>query len=105
MFFQAAWKRQQLLAMEIERVGQRYFVQTPARTFPIESHTWLPLFSFLPRPALIKAMRVTNKYWIKAAALDFNLLDVHQMKQLFPEAAIVLEKKFGLVKSIMALKV
>ncbi len=104
-FKQAAWANQQLLANEIRRVGQQYFVQTPARSFPVESHSWLPMVAFLPRPALIKTMRVANKFWIKRTAPDFNLLDAREMAELFPDAEIVLEKKFGLVKSIMAMKI
>lgn len=104
-FKKAAWERQTELANEIRRVGKQYFVQTPARSFVIESHTWLPLVAFLPRPMLIKTMRQANKFWIKKAAPDFNLLDKQQMHKLFPDAEIALEKKLGLVKSIMAMKI
>lgn len=103
-FQQKAWTNQKLLAAEIRRVGKQYFVQTPARNFPLESHTWLPFFSFLPRPLQIQVMAQTNKFWIKGALPDFNLLDGKQMAELFPGAEIVFEKKFGLVKSIMAIK-
>lgn len=103
-FRRAAWAKQKLLAEEIRRVGREYFVQTPARNFPIESHTWLPFFSFLPRPLQIKTMLLTNKFWIKQALPDFNLLGAKEMAELFPDAEIVFEKKFGLVKSIMAIK-
>jgi len=41
-FERLALDRQRRLAAEIARVGRRYFVQTPYRYFPIESHTWLP---------------------------------------------------------------
>jgi SAM-dependent methyltransferase len=103
-FDQIAWERQKLLAKEIQRVGRQYFVQTPARSFPVESHTWLPFFSVLPHHLQIKLMRQTNKFWIKEAIPDFKLLDEKQMKKLFPDAEIFFEKKFGLVKSIMAIK-
>lgn len=101
----AAWENQKKLAAEIRRVGKSYFVQTPNRGFLIESHSWLPLVGFLPRPLLLKVLSVSNKYWMKSAPPDFNLLDAKQMAELFPEAEIVLEKKFGLVKSIMAMKI
>lgn len=103
-FFDAAWEKQKMLAAEIERVGRQYFVQTPARGFPVESHTWLPFFDFLSRRWQIKVMSLTNKFWVKQSIPDFNLLDREQMAQLFPGARIVFEKKFGLVKSIMAIK-
>ena len=103
-FCKEAWENQKKLAKEIKRVGRKYFVQTPARGFPIESHTWFPFFYLLPRSIQIKTMSLTNKFWIKQAIPDFNLLDKKQMAELFPEADIVFEKKFGLVKSIMAIK-
>lgn len=96
---------QKKFADEIRRVGKSYFVQTPNRNFIIESHSWLPLAGFLPRPYLLKVLRVSNKIWIKHAPPDFNLLEAKQMRELFPEAEIVCEKKFGMVKSVMAVKV
>lgn len=103
-FEREAWKNQKKIADEIRRVGRGFFVQTPARNFPIESHTWLPFFSFFSRPQQIKIMSRTNKFWIKQSLPDFNLLDAEQMKQLFPDAEIVFERAFGLVKSIIAIK-
>ncbi|MGI8493911.1 MAG: methyltransferase domain-containing protein [Pyrinomonadaceae bacterium] len=97
-------KNQKKLAGEINRIGKQYFVQTPAKYFPLESHTGLPFFAFLSRSAQIKIMKVTNKFWIKEAHPDFNLLTKKQMQQFFPEAEIILEKKFGMIKSIMAIK-
>jgi SAM-dependent methyltransferase len=103
-FQKKAWEKQKLLAREINRVGRQFFVQTPARGFPIETHTWLPFVGYLSRPLQIKVMTLTNKFWIKEAIPDFNLLDEKQMAELFPDAEIVFEKKFGFVKSIMAIK-
>lgn len=103
-FRETAWEKQKMLAEEINRVGRQFFVQTPARSFPVESHIWLPFFGFLSRPIQIKIMLLTNKFWIKEAIPDFNLLNEKQMAELFPGAEIVFEKKFGLVKSIMAIK-
>ena len=104
-FSGAAWANQRKFAAEIRRVGRAYFVQTPNRGFLIESHSWLPFVGFLPRPALLKVLSISNKFWIKSAPPDFNLLDVPKMTELFPDAEIVSEKKFGLVKSVMAMKI
>lgn len=104
-FRRAAWANQRKFADEIRRVGKAYFVQTPNRGFIIESHSWLPFVGFLPRPSLLKILSVTNKFWIKAAPPDFNLLGAREMAELFPEAEIVSERKFGLVKSVMAIKI
>jgi hypothetical protein len=99
-----AFEHQRAFAREIIRCGRQYFVQTPALSFPIESHTWLPLFGYLPRRFLLPAMRITNRVWVKAAQPDFNLLTQRDLKELFPCARIEKETRFGLTKSLMAIK-
>ena len=42
------WDNQKKFAREISRVGERYWVQTPNKYFPIEPHFNFPLFQFLP---------------------------------------------------------
>jgi SAM-dependent methyltransferase len=103
-FSKAAFERQLAFAKEIRRIGKKYFVQTPNKHFIIESHTWLPLVQFLPRPLLIKTIRFLNKWWVKKTSPDWNLLTVKQMKELFPDAIILREKSFGFTKSIIALR-
>jgi|GEM_PF-3452676 len=41
-------REQRRFAEEIQRVGPRYFVQTPNRRFPLEPHFLLPLFQYFP---------------------------------------------------------
>lgn len=103
-FREISFEKQKLLAEEIRRVGKSYFVQTPSRNFPVESHSWLPFVAFLPRPMLLKTLKTSNRFWIKKTIPDYNLLDKKEMKRLFPDAEILTEKKFGLVKSIIAIK-
>lgn len=103
-FRSRSWQNQKAFADEIRRIGKGYFVQTPNRNFPIESHTWLPFAGILPRRMLISVIRFANRFWLFYSMPDFNLLDREQMATLFPDAKIVCERKFGLVKSIMAIK-
>lgn len=102
-FTKAAYARQKQFASEIRRVGKSYFVQTPNKNFVFESHTWLPLVQFLPRPLLIKTIKFLNKWWIKKTSPNWNLLVEMQMMELFPEATIVREKVLGLTKSVIAI--
>lgn len=102
-FAKLAFERQRQFAGEIRRVGKSYFVQTPNKNFIFESHTWLPLVQFLPRPLLIKTIRFLNKWWVKKTAPGWNLLKVKQMRELFPDAVIVREKVLGLTKSLIAI--
>ncbi|MEQ9441142.1 MAG: class I SAM-dependent methyltransferase [Cyclobacteriaceae bacterium] len=100
-----SFERQKQFAKEIRSKSQRYFVQTPYKYYPIESHTWLPfIIVFLPRETQIKFIRFINKFWIKRTQPDFYLLTIRQMQELFPEAKIVKEKFLGLTKSIIAVK-
>jgi ubiquinone/menaquinone biosynthesis C-methylase UbiE len=104
-FAETSWERQQQFAREIRRVSKRYFVQTPNKWFPVESHTWLPLpVVLLPRPAQLRLVAWTNKWWIKSTQVDWNLLTAGEMAKLFPGARIVRERTFGLTKSIIAVK-
>jgi SAM-dependent methyltransferase len=103
-FRNRSWERQREFASEIARVGKRYFVQTPARSFPLESHTWLPMLGLLPRELMVPVMGLTNRFWVKQADPDFNLLNEANMAKLFPEARIEKEVRFGMTKSLMAIK-
>lgn len=96
--------RQKEFAHEIRRLGKQYFVQTPYKHFPVESHSWLPFVAWLPRRFLIPVLRFTNCFWIKKTSPDWYLLNKSEMHQLFDDAEIIEEKKFGLTKSIMAVR-
>jgi 2-polyprenyl-3-methyl-5-hydroxy-6-metoxy-1,4-benzoquinol methylase len=96
---------QHAFADEIRRVGQRYFVQTPNRYFPIEPHYQLPFFQFLPerlRRALNR--RFTLGWRERGSWEEANLLSASDLRRLFPDATIHREKLFGLTKSLMAVR-
>lgn len=90
-------------AEEIRRVGRRYFVQTPHRHFPLDLHLWLPFTNWLSHAALQDLVPITDRYWVKnVGAADWRLLDAVEMKALFPDASIVVERLAGLPKSVTA---
>ncbi|MGD9868812.1 MAG: class I SAM-dependent methyltransferase [Hyphomicrobiales bacterium] len=102
-FERRAWNSQEAFAREIERIGKAYWVQTPYRYFPVESHSWLPgLIVFLPRPLLVPLLTAFARFWPKKTAPDWNLLTKDQMSRLFPRARIVAEYSLGMVKSLIA---
>jgi SAM-dependent methyltransferase len=88
---QPAWRR--AFAAEALRVGRGWFVQTPARSFPIEPHSLLPFAHWLPPP-------VRRPYWRVGAAgawEDISLLSRRELETLFGPA---LPERVGpLVKS------
>jgi 2-polyprenyl-3-methyl-5-hydroxy-6-metoxy-1,4-benzoquinol methylase len=96
--------RQTAFAHEIDRIGCQYFIQTPSKWFPIESHTWLPLFGYLPRSIQLPILKLTNRFWVKAADPDFSLLNSVELEGLFPDARILKEEKYGFTKSLMAIR-
>jgi SAM-dependent methyltransferase len=103
-FRRRSLERQRLFALEIIRLGRQYYVQTPNRWFPLESHTWLPFLGWLPRIALIPVLRSTNRFWVKKTQPDWNLLDAPTVSRLFEGACVIHERVLGLTKSVIALK-
>lgn len=100
-FKEFALKRQGKMASEIIRVGKKYWVQTPYRHFPFETHTWLPFIQYLPRPLLVETIRFLNLFWIKKTSPEFYLLSKSEARSLFPQSEIIFEKVFGLPKSLI----
>jgi 2-polyprenyl-3-methyl-5-hydroxy-6-metoxy-1,4-benzoquinol methylase len=103
-FRRQAEVRQKAFAAEIRRLGKAYYVQTPNKWFPIESHTWLPLIGFAPRAAQLATIAMSNRWWIKRTNPDWHLLTTREMRVLFPDADIRRERFVGLTKSIMAIR-
>ncbi len=98
------------MASEIRRVGQRYFVQTPNRYFPVEPHFVFPLFQFLPIPIRVLLVRKFSLGWIarepdrrqaEQAVRSINLLSRQELQSLFPDGRLLEEKILGLTKSLL----
>jgi hypothetical protein len=98
------------VAKEIRRLGKRYYVQVPAPEFPIEMHFILPLIHWVPRRlgrlmAPIAPWRFlvgVGSEHAKAYFDETRLLTKRELKALFPEAEIIVERFLGLPKSYMA---
>lgn len=106
-----AFSDQQRMAREIERVAQRYFVQTPNRYFPLEPHFLVPGFQFLPlslRTWMVSSFdvgwykRIPDKATARREVESVSLLTEKQLRTLFPEAVIYKEKLLGITKSFVA---
>jgi hypothetical protein len=99
------------MASEIQRVGVRYFVQTPNRYFPIEPHFLFPFFQFVPLGARIWLLQHFNLGWHKRTpdyssareqVAGVQLLTKRQFSGMFPNATVVEERFAGLTKSFTA---
>ncbi|GLH76757.1 hypothetical protein SSBR45G_16650 [Bradyrhizobium sp. SSBR45G] len=104
-FHDVARAHQLRFANEVSRVARSFYVQTPYRYFPIESHTWLPgLIVVLPRRSQIAVIDLFNRFWFKKTAPDWYLFDGDELQQMFPDARIYRERYLGLTKSLMAIR-
>lgn len=106
-------KKQIAFARECRRVGKAYWIQTPAREFPVEPHfltlflhwfpkslqkrllRWLSLWGWLARPQPVA---------VEAAVAEVRLLTLREFKRLFPDGQILVERWLGLPKSYIAYK-
>lgn len=87
-------ERRAAFAAEVRRVARGWFVQTPARSFPVEPHSLLPAAHWLP-------MRARRAYWRLGASGDdpegISLLSRAELEALFGPARA--ERLGGFVKS------
>lgn len=104
------WEDQKKMAKEIQRVGKRYFIQTPNYYFPIEPHFFFPFFQLLPlriKIFLIRhftlGWRSQTKAYTKAikAVNSIRLLKKQELQLLFPMGKVFEEKIVWLTKSFV----
>lgn len=89
--YEDQWK----MAEEVRRVGQRYFVQTPNKYFPIEPHFLVPFCQFFPTALRAWLLTRFDLGWHKRAA------NYKTARRLFPEANLYKERVWGLTKSFI----
>ena len=105
--------RQCRFAEQMRRVGRQYYVQTPARCFPLEPHTRFPWFQYLPsrvRAWLFMHMQLGTYPRLSRERAEYfdrelQLLTCRQVARLFPDAYVRRERLFGLTKSYMAVSI
>ena len=101
----------QAFAGEVRRVGERFYVQTPNRWFPVEPHVMTPLIHFLPKRVQRRVVRNFTVWGLlgrpsQKEAVGFlgltELLDRKELEGLFPRAKVWRERFLGLTKSWIA---
>ena len=110
-------ERQRQFAAEVARVGKGYYVQTPNRWFPVETHLLTPCVHYLPKRCqapLVRRWTVWAKltgilgerkhFYIEHYLADVHLLDGAALQVLFPRATVVRERFLGLTKSLTAVR-
>jgi SAM-dependent methyltransferase len=103
-------------AREIGRVGRGYWVQTPNRWFPVESHLLTPLIHWLPRRVQRALLPISiwglwsgadadrRRYYFEHYMTEIRLLGAREMRALFPDAIVIRERVCGLTKSLIVIK-
>ena len=101
------FENQKKMASEIVRVGKKHIVQTPNKYFFIEPHYLLPFFQFVPKKlkyfiltrTKLSRLKKWNKKFAKQYVDEIRLLNLKEMKILFPKSKIYFEKFIGMNKS------
>jgi hypothetical protein len=106
------YDQQRRMANEIQRVGRRYFVQTPNKRFPLEPHFLFPWFQYFPVSVRAWMLNRFDVGWYKripdpaaarAEVKSIQLLTRARFSALFPGARIHEERIAGLTKSFVAI--
>jgi hypothetical protein len=109
----STFARQQEFAREAQRVGRQLWIQTPARSFPIEPHLLTPLIHFLPKATQRRVLRNFTTWGllskpspeqVDAFLAEVRLLDRKEMIDLFPDCSIIDERFLGMAKSYVAVR-
>lgn len=101
---------QKEMAKNIERISHLHFIQTPAFIFPIEPHFLFPFFHWLPKSFQIWLLMKFDLGWYKkcetknqAKALvdSIRIMKKNELKQIFPNSKIIIERWLLFSKSYM----
>lgn len=104
--------RRAAFARNVRRLGDRAWVQTPYRYFPVEPHWLCPGFQFFPlrtRVWLTKKWPLGHRHASSdedalEQVLEVELIARTEMRHLFPDAQIVSERFGPFVKSLIAIR-
>jgi hypothetical protein len=104
--------RRQAFAITAMTHAPHLWVQTPAKTFPLEPHWLFPMFQYLPTPtkAIISQrwklghVRSNTRHEAMGDVLGVDLVGAAEMRFLFPDTEILRERMAGLTKSYIAVR-
>jgi SAM-dependent methyltransferase len=105
----ATWEKQQAFARDARRVAGRLWIQTPARSFPIEAHLLAIYIQYLPKKLQHRIVRWTPRGLLQPGVVheivdEVRLLTYRELQHLFPDCHILKERVLGLTKSYIAVR-
>jgi Methyltransferase domain len=101
---------QALMAQEVQRLGKRYFIQTPNFYFPIEPHFIFPAFHWLPIASRVWLVTHFPLGWYgkfdsssraREEVESIKLLTQRNFVRLFPGSKLFKERFLGMTKSFV----
>jgi hypothetical protein len=101
---------QALMAQEVQRLGKRYFIQTPNFYFPIEPHFVFPVFHWLPVALQVWLLTHFALGWYekfdcpsraREEVESIRLLTQRNLVRLFPGSKLFKERFLGMTKSFV----
>jgi hypothetical protein len=101
-------ERQFAMANEIERIGKRYWVQTPSFWFPIEPHFHVPGWQWLPKRVRTRLLMRRRCGWrgpepdqtrARTMVDEVRLLRPTELRKMFPTGSLLRERFGGVTKS------
>jgi SAM-dependent methyltransferase len=103
------WENQQAFAREARRVARKLWIQTPARSFPIEAHLLAPYIQYLPKKLQHRLARWTPRGLLNPGVVhgivdEVRLLTFKEISKLFPDCRILRERLLGVTKSYIAVR-
>jgi Methyltransferase domain len=103
------WEKQREFAKEARRMAPKLWIQTPARSFPIESHLLALYIQYLPKRWQHRIVRWTPRGLLTPDAVhqiveEVRLLTYREVVELFPDCRVLRERVFGMTKSYIAVR-
>ncbi len=102
------------LADEVRRLAAGYFVQTPDWRFPVEPHYVTPFVHWFPKRVRSRMIRNFTIWGLlnrpsparcRELADEISLLSLAEMRELFPDGDVLVERLAGIPKSLIAVRV
>lgn len=107
------WENQQRFASELRRLGRGFWMQTPAKEFPVEPHYVAPFIHWMPRGVQRRLLRNATPWgWgerpspeqVEAKLDEIRLLTGREVRQLFPDCEMIVERFMGMPKSYIVFR-
>jgi Methyltransferase domain len=104
-------RAQKQMAEVVQALGDFYWIQTPAKSFPIEPHFYVPYFAYLPLSLRAFLHARVNLGWMRRASgwlearmscEETRLLTKRELEEIFRGCVVLKERFWGFCKSYIA---